>query len=106
MKGEENWRSGRRVGQEGRAEEARKMERRKEEGWDKWKRGREGAIGVGKGEMGMKWEENWSSGRKVEQEGGGEEARKMERWREEKRKGGINGRERGRVGLWAPGRVR
>ena len=82
------------------------MERRKEEGWDKWKRGREGAIGVGKGEMGMKWEENWSSGRKVEQEGKEDEARKMEEGREEKRKGGINGRERGRVGLWAPGRVR
>ena len=29
--------------------------------------------------MRMKWEENWSSGRKVEQEGRGEEARKMER---------------------------
>ena len=25
--------------------------------------------------MSMKWEENWSSGRKVEQEGRGEEAR-------------------------------
>ena len=36
----------------------------------------------------MKWEENWSSGRKVEREGKGEEARKMER----KKK-------RGRVGL-------
>ena len=47
--------------------------------------------------MSMKWEENWSSGRKVEQEGRGEEARKMERWREEKRKGGINGKEGGRV---------
>ena len=35
MKGEENWSSGRKVGQERRAEEARKMERRKEEGWDK-----------------------------------------------------------------------
>ena len=29
--------------------------------------------------MGMKWEENWSSGRKVEQEERGEKARKMER---------------------------
>ena len=45
----------------------------------------------------MKWEETWSSGRKVEQEGKGEEARKMERGREEKRKGGINGKEEGRV---------
>ena len=53
MKGEENWSSGRKVGQERRAEEARKMERRKEEGWDKWKRGTEGEIGVGKGGMGM-----------------------------------------------------
>ena len=44
--------------------------------------------------------------RKVEQEGKEDEARKMEERREEKRKGGINGRERGRVGLWAPGRVR
>jgi len=41
--------------------------------------------------------ENWSSGMKVEQEGRGKEARKMERWREEKRKGGINGKEGGRV---------
>ena len=47
--------------------------------------------------MSMKWEENWSSGRKVEQEGRGEEAREMERGREEKRKGGINGKEEGRV---------
>ena len=45
----------------------------------------------------MEREENWSSGRNVEQEGGGEEARKMERWREKKRKGGINGKEGGRV---------
>ena len=44
----------------------------------------------------MKWEETWSSGRKVEQEGRGEEARKKE-GREEKRKDGINGREGGRV---------
>ena len=42
----------------------------------------------------MEREENWSSGRKVEQEGKGDEARKMEEGREEKRKGGINGRER------------
>ena len=35
MKGEENWSSGRKVGQEGRAEEARKTKRRKEEGWNK-----------------------------------------------------------------------
>ena len=97
MKGEENWSSGRKVGQEGRAEEARKMERRKEEGWDKWKRGREGEIGVGKGGMGMEREDNCSSGRKVEQEGKEHEARKMEEGREEKMKGGINGRERGRV---------
>ena len=41
--------------------------------------------------------ENWSSGMKVEQEGRGKEARKMERWREEKRKGGINGKEGGRL---------
>ena len=47
--------------------------------------------------MGMNGEENWSSGRKVEQEGKGEEARKMERGREEKRKGGINGKDGGRV---------
>ena len=58
---------------------------------------REGNIGGGKGRLGMKWEENWSSGRKVEQEGRGEEARKMERGREEKRKGWINGKEEGRV---------
>ena len=45
----------------------------------------------------MKWEETWSSGRKVEQEGKGEEARKMERGREKKRKGGINGKDGGRV---------
>ena len=45
--------------------------------------------------MSMKWEENWSSGRKVEQEGRGEEAREMERGREEKRKGGINGKRKG-----------
>ena len=45
----------------------------------------------------MKWEENWSSGRKVEQEGREDEARKIESGREEKRKGGINGREGGRV---------
>ena len=45
----------------------------------------------------MEREENWSSGRKVEQEGKEHEARKMEEGREEKRKGGINGRERGRV---------
>ena len=45
----------------------------------------------------MEREENWSSGKKVEQEGKGDEARKMEEGREEKRKGGINGRERGRV---------
>lgn len=44
--------------------------------------------------MGIKGEENWSSGRKVEQEGRGEEARKIKRGREEKTKGGINGRER------------
>ena len=42
----------------------------------------------------MEREENWSSGRKVEQEGKGDEARKMEEGTEEKRKGGINGRER------------
>ena len=30
---------------------------------------REGNIGGGKGGLGMKWEGNWSSGRKVEQEG-------------------------------------
>ena len=66
MKGEENWSSGRKVGQERRAEEARKMERRKEEGWDKWKRGREGEIGVGKGGMGMERKKGGgrSSGRK------------------------------------------
>ena len=58
---------------------------------------REGNIGGGKGGLGMKWEENWSSGRKVEQEGRGEEARKMKEGREEKRKDGINGREGGRV---------
>ena len=99
MKGEENWSSGRKVGQERRAEEARKMEKRKEEGWDKWKRGREGEIGVGKGGMGMERKKGGgrSSGRKVEQEGRGHEARKMEEGREGKRKGGINGRERGRV---------
>lgn len=85
------------VEQEGKGEEARRMEKRKEEGWDKWKRGREGEIGVGKGGMGMESEENWSSGRKVEQEGKEDEARKMEEGRGEKRKGGINGRERGRV---------
>ena len=45
----------------------------------------------------MEREENWSNGKKVEQEGKGDEARKMEEGREEKRKGGINGRERGRV---------
>ena len=45
----------------------------------------------------MKWEENWSSGRKVEQEGREDEARKIEIGREEKRKGRINGREGGRV---------
>ena len=45
----------------------------------------------------MKREENWSSGRKVEQEGREEEARKMEEGREEKRKDGINGRGGGRV---------
>ena len=60
-------------------------------------REREGKKGVGKGGIGMKWEETWSSGRKVEQEGKGEEARKMERGREEKRKGGINGKDGGRV---------
>lgn len=60
-------------------------------------REREGKKGVGEGEMGMKWEENWSSGRKVEQEGREDEARKMEEGREEKRKGGINGKEGGRV---------
>ena len=58
---------------------------------------REGNIGGGKGRLGMKWEENWSSGRKVEQEERGEEARKMKEGREEKRKDGINGREGGRV---------
>ena len=47
--------------------------------------------------MGMNGEENWRSGRKVEQEGRGEEARKRERGREEKRKGWINGKEEGRV---------
>ena len=57
---------------------------------------REGNIGGGKGRLGMKWEETWSSGRKVEQEGRGEEARKKE-GREEKRKDGINGREGGRI---------
>ena len=57
---------------------------------------REGNIGGGKGGLGMKWEENWSSGRKVEQEGRGEEAGKKE-GREEKRKDGINGREGGRI---------
>ena len=30
----------------------------------------------------MKWEENWSSGRKVEQEGREDEARKIESGRE------------------------
>ena len=97
MKGEENWSSGRKVGQEGRAEEARKMERRNEEGWDKWKRGREREIGVGKGGMGMEREKTWSSGRKVEQEEKEDAARKIEEGRGEKRKSGINGRERGRV---------
>lgn len=42
-----NWSSGMKVEQEGKEEEARRMERRKEEGWDKWKRGREGKIGKG-----------------------------------------------------------
>ena len=56
-----------------------------------------GEIRVGRGRIGMEREENWSSGRKVEQEGKGDEARRMEEGREEKRKGGINGRERGRV---------
>ena len=42
MKWEENWTSGRKVEREGSGKEARKMERRKEEGQDKWKRGREG----------------------------------------------------------------
>ena len=35
----------------------------------------------------MKGEENWRSGKKVEQEGRGEEAKRMERGREEKRNG-------------------
>ena len=82
MKWEENWTSGRKVEREGSGKEARKMERRKEEGQDKWKRGREGKRG-----MGMKGEENWRGGKKVEQEGRGEEARRMERGREEKRNG-------------------
>ena len=43
----------------------------------------------------MKWEENWSSGRTVEQEGREDEARKIESGREEKRKGGINGKRKG-----------
>ena len=43
----ENWSSGMKVEQEGKEEESRRMERRKEEGWDKWKRGREGKIGKG-----------------------------------------------------------
>ena len=46
-------------------------------------REREGKKGVGKGSMSMKWEENWSSGRKDEQEGKEEEARRMERRKEE-----------------------
>ena len=49
MKWEENWSNGRKVEQEGKGEEARRMERRKEEGWDQWKSGREGKIGGIKG---------------------------------------------------------
>ena len=60
-------------------------------------REREGKKGVGKGGIGMKREENWSSGRKVEQEGIEDEARKMKEGREEKTKDGVNGREGGRV---------
>lgn len=37
------------VEQEGKEEEGRRMERRKEEGWDKWKRGSEGKIRGGEG---------------------------------------------------------
>ena len=58
-------------------------------------REREGKKGVDKGGIGMKWEENWSSGRKVEREGKGEEARKMERKKKRGRVGLMEKREGG-----------
>ena len=60
-------------------------------------REREGKKEVGKGGIGMKWEENWSSGRKVEREGKGEEARKMERKKKRGRVGLTEERKGGRV---------
>ena len=45
----------------------------------------------------MKWEKNWSSGRKVEREGKGEEARKMERKKKRGRVGLTEERKGGRV---------
>ena len=57
----------------------------------------EGKIGGGKREMCMKWEENWSSGRKVEREGKEEEARKMDRKKKRGRVGLTEERKGGRV---------
>ena len=45
----------------------------------------------------MKWEEYWSSGRKEEREGKGEEARKMERKKKRGRVGLTEERKGGRV---------